>query len=108
MLSLNDEQSKQRAFQDYEFVAALYDAPYGKYPAIAEIANFDLGEAIIKVADQALTQNDKAKAATLLQKAQAILGIWKANAERNRSIASQSETMNNFEAQEKKGARFGR
>ena len=101
LLSLRNEKSKQRAWQDYEFIAALQDAPYGKYPAIAEIANFDLGAALIKLAAHKVEQNDKAAARTLLQKAQAIYEIWQSKAAYNHRIASESGTMENFERQEK-------
>lgn len=101
LLSLPEEKAKQQAWQDYEYVAALYDAPYGKYPAIAEMANFDIGRALIKLAAHKATQSDESTAQTLLQKAEAILGIWQRNAERNRSIASDSGMLSNFEQQAK-------
>ena len=99
LLSL-DEASKQRGWQDYEYVAALYDAPYGRYPAIAEMVNFDFVKAFVKLAERALQQKDKAKAQELMQKADKILAVWKANAQRNRDIARESGGLQNFERQE--------
>ncbi|HEY0074903.1 MAG TPA: O-antigen ligase family protein, partial [Abditibacteriaceae bacterium] len=99
LLSL-DEKSKQRGWQDYEYVAALYDAPYGKYPAIAEIVNFDFVKAFVKLAERALAKKDKTKAQKLIEKAEAVLAVWKANATRNRDIARESGTLENFERQE--------
>jgi O-antigen ligase len=99
LLSL-DEKSKQRGWQDYEYVAALYDAPYGKYPAIAEIVNFDFVKAFVKLAERALAQKDKTKAQKLIEKAEAVLAVWKANATRNGDIARESGTLENFERQE--------
>ncbi len=102
LLTLRDEKSKQRGWQDYDYVASLYDKPFGKYPAIAEIANFDLADALVKLARHKGEQNDKTTAQILLQKAEAIYEIWQSKADYNRSIASKSETLGNFERQTKR------
>ena len=100
LMSLQDEKLKQRGWQDYEYVAALYDAPYGRYPAIAEMVNFDFVTAFVKLAERALQQKDKSKAQELIQKADKVLAVWKANAQRNRDIARESGGLQNFEQQE--------
>lgn len=99
LLSQPDKSANESGWKDYEYVASLYDAPYGKYPAIAENANFDIGNALAKLAEHKVAQKDNISARALMEKSEKILEIWQRNAERNRSIASESGTLSNFEAQ---------
>jgi tetratricopeptide (TPR) repeat protein len=79
--------SKEKAWANYEHIARLYDAPYGKYPAIAEMVNLDFARAFMKLGERALRQKDAAQAKLHATRAGEILSVWRANETRNREIA---------------------
>jgi tetratricopeptide (TPR) repeat protein len=87
---------KEKAWADYEYVARLYEAPYGKYPAIAEMVNLDFARAFIKLGERSLRQKDAAQAKLYAQRTAEILKIWRANEQRNRKIAEDAGSDEQF------------
>lgn len=86
-MSLPDAKSQELAWRDYEYVAALADAPYGKYPAIAEMVNLDFPRAFLKLGERALTAKNKAGAQKYAARGLEFIARWHANEMRNRRIA---------------------
>ena len=78
------------AWQDYEEVARLYDAPYGRYPAVAEIVNLDFVRAFIKLGERALEQKNKAQAKTYAERGLDVIASWHRNEARMRPIMESS------------------
>ncbi len=91
LLSLETPEARKIAWQDYEYVAALADAPYGKYPAIAEMVNLDFPRAFLKLGERALAAKNKSQAEKQATRGLEFLAHWHANAARNRRIAQSGD-----------------
>ncbi len=82
-------ESRDAAWRDYEHVAALYNAPYGKYPAVAEMVNLDFARAFLKLGERALSRKNKDEAGRLAERGLAVIARWHDvfKEARNRDIA---------------------
>ncbi len=60
------QQGDARGWNDYEHIARLADAPYGRYPAVLEIVDLDFARAFAKLAERALQRGDKKTARDFL------------------------------------------
>ncbi len=57
-------------WEDLRYILQLQNEPYGKYPAVPEMVNFDYGQAALLLARHALDQGDAASAKPLLETVQ--------------------------------------
>jgi hypothetical protein len=56
-------------WDDLRYILELQQLPYGKYPAVPEMVNFDYGQAALLLARHALDQGDATSARSLLETA---------------------------------------
>jgi hypothetical protein len=64
LLQMNDP----HAWNDFQYVVRLRDAPYGRYPALADLVDLNFARASIPLARRALQNGDKAAAQRLIER----------------------------------------
>jgi hypothetical protein len=64
LLQINDP----HAWNDFQYVVRLRDAPYGRYPALADLVDLNFARASIPLARRALQNGDKAAAQRLIER----------------------------------------
>ena len=62
------DKNDPRAWNDLQYIVQLRDAPYGRYPALADLVNLDFARASIPLARRALQNGDKATTQKLLER----------------------------------------
>lgn len=63
------KQEDKTGWDNLRYILQLQQMPYGKYPAVPEMVNFDYGQAALLLARHALDQGDAATAKPLLETA---------------------------------------
>jgi hypothetical protein len=62
------QKNDPRAWNDLQYIVRLRDAPYGRYPALADLVNLDFARASIPLARRALQSGNKAAARQLIDR----------------------------------------